>query len=56
MFMVYLAMLLVARPCDLERTWKETAMSDGRSCPGICLEGLRETTKSLGIAGLQAKV
>jgi hypothetical protein len=30
---------------ELERIWKETAMSDLRYHLGICLEGLRKRTK-----------
>jgi hypothetical protein len=55
-FMVYSAVLLVARPSDLGTTWKETAMSDLRSSLGICLDGIRGTKESLRIAGLQAEI
>jgi hypothetical protein len=30
---------------ELERTWEETVVAYLRYYPGICLEGLRKTTK-----------
>jgi hypothetical protein len=36
--------------------WKEAVVAELRYYPGVCLEGLRKTTKSLRIAGFQAEI
>jgi hypothetical protein len=42
---------------ELERMWKEAVVAQLRYYPGICLEGLRKTTKtSVRIAGLRAEI
>jgi hypothetical protein len=33
-------------PDELKRIWKEVIMDYSRYYPGICLEGLRKTTKT----------
>jgi hypothetical protein len=33
---------------ELERSGRKRSWPNSRYCPGICLEGLRETTKNLG--------
>jgi hypothetical protein len=33
---------------EMERMWKEKSWHNLRYYPGICLEGLRKTTKNLG--------
>jgi hypothetical protein len=35
---------------EMQRAWKEAAVADLLSDPGVCLEGLRETTMRLAIS------
>jgi hypothetical protein len=39
---------------DLERVWKEAVVACSRYYTGICVEGLRNTTKNVRIAGVPA--
>jgi hypothetical protein len=42
---------------ELERIWREAVMAYSRYYPSICLEGLRETTKtSVRIPGVPAEI
>jgi hypothetical protein len=40
----------------VERIWKEVAVSYSRNYPSICLEGLREATDNLRMAGVLAEI
>jgi hypothetical protein len=40
---------------ELEKIWKEMVMTELRYYTGICMEGLRKTTKTLGITGILAR-
>jgi hypothetical protein len=40
----------------LERIWKRGVVAESIYYPGICLEGLRKSTKTLRIACVQKKI